>query len=93
MTLHDDFRPAGSDPNEQEADRPWLPMSIAPRDRRVDLRAERWVVGHQRMRTEVFPRCLWSPGGTARQVSPRWKRLPVGWIPTHWREAEPNSYA
>lgn len=67
----------------------WLPMEIAPRDRRIDLQAERWVAGHERLRVEVFAGCRWSPGGTARQPSPRWMRLPTGWTATGWREAEP----
>ena len=64
----------------------WLPMEIAPRDRRIELRAERWIAGHDRLRVEVFVGCRWSPGGTARQPSPRWMRLPTGWTATGWRE-------
>ena len=63
-------------------------MEIAPLGRRVDLRAERWIAGHQRVRVEVFAGCKWCAGGTARQPVPYWRRLPPGWTPTHWREAE-----
>lgn len=38
-------------------DTPWLPMEIAPFDRRVDLRAQRWVAGHERIRVEIFTGC------------------------------------
>ena len=71
-----------------EAPRPWLPMEIAPRDRRIDLRAERWVTGHDRMRTKTFRVCRWSPGGTGHSPAPYWRRLPPGWTPTGWRETE-----
>ena len=91
MTLHDDARMQATqpDPDEHETERPWLSMDIAPRDRRINLRAERWIAGRECMRTEIFQQCLWSPGGTARQPSPWWKRLPPGWTPTHWREVDP----
>ena len=67
-------------------DAAWLPMSVVPLDRRVDLRAERWVAGHDLLRVEIFPRCKWNPGGTVRHPTPYWRALPTGWRPTHWRE-------
>lgn len=70
---------------------PWLSMAIAPRDRRVDLQAERWVAGHDRLRVEVFARCKWCEGGTARNPGRYWRALPRGWTPTHWREVQVNA--
>jgi hypothetical protein len=67
----------------------WLPMEIAPRDRRIDLQAERWIAGHDRLRVEVFERCKWNPGGTVRHPAPYWRRLPTGWTATGWREVAP----
>ncbi|MCJ2125113.1 hypothetical protein [Methylobacterium sp. J-077] len=64
----------------------WLPMEIAPRDRRIDIRAERWVADHDRMRVEVFAGCRWCKGGTVRHPAPYWRRLPTGWTATGWRE-------
>lgn len=90
MSLRGDDQATRSDVSAGETERPWLPMALAPQNRRIDLRAERWIVGHQRMRVEVFAGCLWSPGGSVRQPSPWWKRLPPGWTPTHWRETEPT---
>ena len=68
---------------------PWLPMEIAPRDRRVDLKAERWIAGHERLRVALFERCRWSEGGTVRHPGPYWRRLPSGWTATGWREVAP----
>ncbi len=48
----------------------WLPMEIAPRDRRITIQAERWVSGHERMRVEAFADCKWSEGGSVRHPAP-----------------------
>ena len=74
-----------------EPDRTWLPMEVAPRDRRINIRAERWVAGHDRLRIEVFERCKWCEGGTVRHPGPYWRALPTGWKPTHWREGVPTA--
>lgn len=66
---------------------PWLPFTIAPRDRRIEVRAERWTAQGERLRIEVFPRCKWCAGGTCRNPGPYWRGLPKGWTPTGWREA------
>jgi hypothetical protein len=29
----------------------WLPMALAPRDRRTTVRVERWIAGHELVRT------------------------------------------
>jgi hypothetical protein len=63
-------------------------MTVAPKDRRIQIRAERWVPGHDRMRCEIFLRCKWNPGGTARRPAPYWRNCPPGWTPTGWREEE-----
>lgn len=68
---------------------PWLPMEIAPRDRRITIRAERWVGSGERLRVETFERCKWNPGGTVRHPAPYWRRLPTGWTATGWREVAP----
>lgn len=67
---------------------PWLPMGIAPRDRRITIQAERWVSGHERMRVEAFAGCKRSEGGSVRHPAPYWRGVPPGWTPTGWREAE-----
>ncbi|MGU3479037.1 hypothetical protein [Methylobacterium sp. D48H] len=67
----------------------WLPISVAPRDRRIDLRAKRWVAGRERLRVYIFTQCKWCEGGTARNPAPCWRALPRGWTATHWREAAP----
>lgn len=68
-------------------DRTWLPMALAPRNRRIEIRAERWGQRAERMRVEVFARCKWCEGGTCRNLGPYWRGVPKGWTPTHWREA------
>lgn len=65
----------------------WHPMSTAPRDRRITLRAERWVTRPEGMRVETFPGCKWCAGGTVRHPAPYWRRLSRGWTPIGWREA------
>ncbi|GLS73975.1 hypothetical protein [Methylobacterium tardum] len=67
----------------------WQPMAAAPRDRRIDLQAERWMAGGERLRVEVFAGCKWNPGGTVRHPAPYWRRLPTGWTATAWREVAP----
>lgn len=67
----------------------WLPMEIAPRDRRIDLRAEKWSPALDDYRVEIFSGCKWCLGGSVRQPVPYWRRLPGGWTPTHWREVAP----
>ncbi|MGU3662141.1 hypothetical protein [Methylobacterium fujisawaense] len=74
-------------------DTPWLPMEIAPFDRRVDLRAQRWVAGHERIRVEIFTGCKWCEGGSVRHPAPYWRRLPTGWAPIGWREADADTAA
>ncbi|MDF2602424.1 MAG: hypothetical protein K0Q54_5247 [Methylobacterium brachiatum] len=70
------------------SERAWHSMSTAPRDRRIDLQAERWVAGRECLRVEVFTRCKWCDGGTARNPGTYWRALPRGWTPTHWREVQ-----
>lgn len=64
----------------------WLPFTIAPTDRRIEIRAERWTAQGERLRVEVFPCCRWCAGGTCRHPGPYWRGLPAGWAPTGWRE-------
>lgn len=71
----------------------WLPMALAPKDRRVSIRAERWVKRDEFMRVEVFTGCRWSAGGTVRHPAPYWQRVPSGWKPTHWCEADADAAA
>ncbi|WP_162560888.1 hypothetical protein [Methylobacterium durans] len=65
----------------------WQPIATAPRDRLIEIRAERWIASTERMRVETFAGCKWCEGGSVRHPAPYWRRLPRGWVPTHWREA------
>lgn len=65
---------------------PWQPIATAPRDRRVDLWAEKWSPGVENTRGGRFADCLWSNGGSIGRPAASWKRLPVGWRATHWME-------
>ncbi len=64
----------------------WLPMALAPRDRRIEIQAERWTHQGERRRVETFARCKWCAGGTCRNPGRYWRGLPTGWTAMHWRE-------
>lgn len=74
-------------------DRSWLPMALAPRDRRIEIQAERWTHQGERRRVEAFARCKWCAGGTCRNPGSYWRGLPTGWTATHWREAADEAAA
>lgn len=68
----------------------WQPMESAPRDRRITLRAEKWVSWRDEARVEVFEGCKWCEGGTVRHPAPYWRRLPSGYTPIGWQSFERN---